>query len=647
VVSRRTLRLVLGAGALLAGTLLVFVVWLRWNPLAQTAGPLDTLLPEGARAVARFDPGEVTLAPLSNRIWKLPSVVDLRVTSGLEEQVLRPVREMSGRVGLATFGLAPTAPQALLGEDVVVALYGEDVLVVSRLYAGGRVIDLAQSLGRERLEEAGLRMSGETAILDSEGAPSLYMTRFRDTLAISTRQDLAEAVPVIGEQGDEFPPGPGPLADLGDPGRRILVRGDPALLASWATQGSGEEVGGDATRGALHPALDFMGDLTSPDGARSATVIIDLSSPDRLRIETEIVYGEAWPDVLEALPTLASDTGTRMRRVAGLFAVPGETIVTGGLSVRAIDAVRTLADAQPPSRRALLEDLLAERGLTLEMVARGIAAHLEDGLGFVVARLNEADTLELDDPSEGGVYPVPATLVVFDLKDGASPDAALAAIIAESETLFGAKIEFSDRDLPEGIEFFRLSEHRFGGEWALLRPAVAVVGGRLIFSTHEDFLVRALLTTPASILTGATDGATIDLERGVGTGWHDGGAEPGAAPAGATLDLALAGTPLRRYVDDQRWEWADQATVHDWRGERESIRMELDRAGSVLRPEDRQTYEDARIEARLAARNRDEFPAAIKTYRARWAGLADLGGVEIQASASRSGLQLRVDIVLD
>jgi len=577
---------------------------------------------------------------MADRIWRHPSVVLLRADSGLEDQIVAPLRAMADRIESATLGLGPSVSESLLGEDSLVALYGDDVLLISRLSAGGRVMDVAGAIWRERLMEAGLRMEGDTAVLERDGAAPVYLTRYRDVLAIATRRGLAESIVVIGEQSEEFPSGPGMLADLGEPGRRVLVRGDPALLAGWmgAAAGDGD---GDDDGAEPHAALALLRDLSAPAGARPSTVVVDFTSPTRVRVELHGVYADAWPDVLASLPATSSDAATRLRNVAGVLALPSETVVTGGLSVRAVDAIRTLADAQPTSRRALLDDLLAERGVTLEIVAASIAAHLEDGLGFVVARLDEADALELDDPREGGVHPIPATLVIFELKDGADPDAAVAAVIAESETLFGAKIEFSGRELPDGVELFRLSAHRFGGEWELLRPAVAVAGGHLLFCTHEEFLVRALANTSASALASES----FTLRGSVGSGPREIAARR-APPTASTLDLVLTGDTLRRYIDDQRWAWATQATYHDWRVEREAIRRELDRKGSILRPEDRRIYEDTRIEQRLARRNAEEFPVALAAYRERWAPLDVLGTVELQLSVDRQGLQLRLDVQL-
>ncbi len=605
------------------------VGWSRWGAPVAPAGPLDALLPEGADAALRFSPAQLLAAPAAERVWEHPSIVAIRAESGFDERVLAPLRDMEAQISSATLGLAPGVGVDLLGDDTIVALYGEDVLVLARLSMGGRVVDLVQALGRDQLIEAGLRMEGETAVLANDGAPTVYLTRFRDVLALATRRGLAEAVVVRGERVDEFRPEPGLMADTAEPGARLLLRGDPALLIPWLDA----SVAALDTDAAPHAAVRVLRDLATPAGALISSLELDFSDPDRMSADLRVNYGEARPALLDALPGGNASATAPLRQAAAMFAVPGETMVTGALSVRAADVVRTLADAQPPSRRALLAEMLAERSLTLDLVADTIAAHLRDGLGFVVARLDETDGLELDDPTQGGVHPIPATLAIFELKDVRNPEAALAAVIAESETLFGARIEFSGRELPGDAELFRLSQHRFGGEWALLQPAVAVVDRWLLFSTHEEFLVRAI-----------EQAATSSFFPGQAN--VDGSGPSRTRRAVSTFHLTLAGESLRRYIDDQRWAWADQASFHNWRAERGVIRKELDAQGLVLRPEDRHVYEDTRIETRLARRNAEEFPAAIAAYRDLWAPLEALEGIEIEAAVETAGLHLRVDVRL-
>lgn len=594
--------------ALFAATA-AFLVFGPLRVMEESAGPLDGLLPPDVDAAARFDPGRLAWSPAAEVLWSHPALLHARTVSGLEEDALEPLRALEERVGRATLGLAPGVGD-LLGQEAVLAVRGGDVLLLSRLTRQGKLLESAARLDLDDLRAAGLRVRGDVAVLEREGAPAVLLRRVRDVLVATTSEEMLATATALGEPPEGGVRGVSPyFASLGagrPPGARVFVWARPRSRAPSASAG-------DA-------ALGLLAELLSPHAIEELRGVLDLGDGTRVGVELEGTWGPEAPPALALLAESVPGGAGELQSEAERLAVPGEAFAVTGAAVRAADAVRALAEAQPPARRDLVTELLAERGLTVDDVAERLAAYLQDGIAAVVSRLPEADALELDDPRAGGVHPIPATLVAFRLRAGASPAAVIAELADESEALFGAPLLTAPEDAPGGALLHRLEKHRFGGEWELLRPAVAVVDGLLVFSTHEAHLVRALAQRAA-------------------------GASPSAGDGAEALALRVDVAPLRRHIDDQRWEWADRATRHDWRAEREAIRRELDESGSILQPRDRQVYEDARIEMRLERRNREEFPAAIARFRERWASLGAFAGV--RAVADRDPQSFRVAVVIE
>ena len=241
----------------------------------------------------------------------------------------------------------------------------------------------------------------------------------------------------------------------------------------------------------------------------------------------------------------------------------------------------------------------------------------------MVARLEETDSLELDDPYDGGqAHPIPATLVVFRLSRPGGGDALLDELGRQSASLLGGPLDLSPVLLPGGARLYRLQEHTLGAMWRHLTPSVALVDGLFVFSTNEAYLRRALERDAAG--RGRT-------------------AEPTSA---RTIVVDVGADALRRFVDDQRWEWAHQRTYHDWRAERQVIRSSLDARREPLSPAERAAHEDAEIDRRLAERNEAEFPAAIAAYREAWAPLGVLEDVRIEAGLHGRSFSIEAKIGL-
>ena len=598
------------------GAIAAILVWSPLGVLEESAGPLDAMLPPDVDAAVRLDPGTLAWSPAALALWEHPAVADARASAGLDESVLEPIRALERRIGSATLGLAPSVERDVLGQEIVVALRGAHVLLLSRLTARGKLMDAAARLDTSELRELGLRVQGDTAVLEREDGASIYLRRIRDVLAVSTSAELLATAVARGEppEGVTRPRSTFAAALLPDepPGARVLFWWRPLVVEPSAV----------AATPAREGALGLLSELLPSTSLDVLAGQLDLSVAQRVTCRVAGGWREIPPVLVAALADGVAGGADGLQAEAVRLAVPGEAAVVVGLALRAREVVLALADAQPPARRELVDEILAERDLTVELLADRIASHLEDGVAAVVSRLPEADDLQLDDPRAGGVHPIPATLVALRLRNGSTPEGVVLELAAEAEALFGAPVVLTAEEGPGGARVHRLEKYRLGGEWQLLRPAFAVVDGLLVFSTHDAHLIRAL------------------EHRAAGAG-----REAVSGPA-ATLAVTVDGEPLRRHVDDQRWEWADRDSLHDWRTERQIIRRELDVSGSVLTREDRQVYEDERIAMRLERRNAVEFPAAIARYREMWKPLEALQTLSISGERNGASFQLLIRLEL-
>ncbi len=597
VPSRRPVVALAAVLAIALGVAALVVFGLPFDPFEGAGPPLTAMLPEGLSAVARCDGSALAASEPLRRLAGHPALAPVREAAGLDDERLAPLRALAVRLSGATYGLGPSLSRDLLGGEVVVGLRDDDVLVLARITGRAKALEFARALAPERLAALGLRSEGDGFWLERDDMRPVYARRFRDVFVAATSRGLVDGCVALAERALEAPRPAGPYdaeLDAGvAPRDRLLFRAAPERVARAldalpelpaAAAPVLAALRAEAQPGAEHAgAAPVVGSLAVGD--RQALVLTLSAALPAPRADAD---ADGDGDGVRAAE-LGDGAATALRERAARFAAPGEACVVAGLAVRTEDVVRTLLEAQPDARRELVDELLAEHGRTTATFARALAEHLQDGVGVVVARLREADALELDDPDGGGVHPIPATLVLLRLRPGTTGAAFVSALAEEAEAAFGAHLRLAPEELPGGALLHTLDGHGFGGEWALLRPAVALVGDTVVVATHEGYLRRAL-AEPAA-------------------------AEPPVTGPGGALDVDVVFEPLRRLLDDGRWEAAEHATYHDWRAERQAIRAELDRANSVLRPEDRVVYEDERIAQRIERRKREEFPAAIAAYR--------------------------------
>lgn len=598
--------------ALLLGALAGLLAWLPWNPLEGPAGPLDRILPPGLHLVVRLQPDAVLDTPSGRTVWQHPTVADLKKELGLDERLLAPIRRVEASIAKMTpaVGAAPTLRGDLIGRDVVIGVRGDEILLASRMSGRARALELIRKMEPGALAEFGVHVDGEVGIFAREGLPTVFVTRHRDVLLLSTSRTMVLAALRRGERLDDTGTSStySGVLDIAAPaGGRVLFHARPAELFHGLLPVA-QEIDADGAVVAEN-ALSVWRSIFPPESLGPINGVLDLSGHDGAVLQLHGEYGDGIPERVAGLPGDVPGGARGLRDLAEQFAVPGATISATGLSVSAEEAVRTLVDSQPPERRSLLEDVLADEGTTVDRIANALGKHLQDGVGAVVARLEETDELELDDPYDGGqAHPIPATLVAFRLTDVDGGDELLDELSRQSDRLFGGPLDLSPVLLEGGGRLYRLQSHAFGAMWRHLSPAVALVDDLFVFCTNETYLQRALKSRVRS-------------------------ARSSGAPSSArTLITDIRADTLRQFVDDQRWEWAHRRAYHDWRSERQAIREALDARSEPLTPAERVRLEDEEIDRRIADRNKREFPGAIAEYREAWAPLGVLGDVRVEAS---------------
>jgi hypothetical protein len=600
-------RKVLGVLAVLGtAAALAFLAWLPFDPFEEAAGPVEGFVPATVDSAWRFDGPSVLRSPFARGTWNREGVVDLRAGLDVDGRVLQPLRRVEQAFVAASLGLAdpPGLERDLMPSDVIVATRGDDVLVATRISPRARALELVRALSEAQLGQLGLSVEGSRLVLRREGAPAIHLVRRSDVLLASTSPALLAQAADTGARGAggiAGAPGAADALDLGrSPGRRILGWALPRALAlRLAPDEAGQPVWAEILR--------------SP-GAEPVAVELDLAEADVLGVRVRLSWERDVPAGLAPFADVSPRApASALAVLGGRRAVEGEAFVQGGLAASAGQVVRALLASQPPERQEAFEQALAAAGESVDSVAAALARHFDDGVGFVVARLREADTVIGADDA-GATHAIPATVVVFRLRGPESGPALVEDVRRRAETLFGAPLGDQVEVMPDGTRFHTLERQGLAGQWELLRPAFAFAGDEFVFSTHDGYLRRALASRARTVA--AAEGP----ER--------------------ALHLHVSPATLRRWLDDQAWEHADRITWRDWAGERARIEASIP-GDSPLTATDRTTYLDARIREMRRIRRVREIPQAAAAWRDRWGWLGHLGDADFAADVDGRGVTLR------
>src|SRR5262245_23878757 len=194
--TRRARLAVVTALSCVAAAALALFLWLPWNPFEEDAGPLDAWVPADADAVVRFDAGALQRSDLVRRLWDGPAGERLHAALDLGD-VLDAVRDADA--SLASLGAPgsepPTVAGDLLGREVLVALRGDEVLVMARISARAKALDLLRRAGEERRARWGIRFDVARDAYEADGGdgPRVGFARRRDVLLASASRGFLDA----------------------------------------------------------------------------------------------------------------------------------------------------------------------------------------------------------------------------------------------------------------------------------------------------------------------------------------------------------------------------------------------------------------------------------------------------------------------
>ncbi len=604
-------RWILGVTLAVVILAILLFAWLPFDPLEPPAPRLDRMIPVSVDLAVRFDGKAALGSPFAASVWDHPEVLALRERFDVEGRIVRPMREVEATVREATFGAVdpPSLERDLIPAEVVCALNGDDLLVVTRISSRARALEFVRQADADGLRAHGVTVEGEFLHVRRESG-DLWIARRSDALVVSTSRALAFEAILCADRG-----GMNSLAeraDYGDAlhlgsraGQRAYLWADPLPLAGRLRQAASIAAHGEAPW--------WVGILEArPKSFRAEA---DLSDGERLRVTISVPFEPGgMPPILQALDCRRSPEASELERSAARYAVEGETFAAGGTTAHVARVVEALLRSMPPEHQAVAEQALAQAGESVETVAGTLAHHFDDGVGFLVSRLGEITALQRENDEPGAVHAIPATVVVFRLRDPvAGGEAAIAEVRRRAKVLFDAELSVHEEQLPGGARLFALGSTGLGGQWALLRPAFAIDGERFLFATHEGHLRRAL----AAELRG--------LSR---------------APLEArTFAARISSDPLRALIDDMRWEAADRATFHDWAAERRALEAEL-RAEGVTDPVELADTLDHEVRARVEHRRRQEIPDAAEDHRTQWRWIRLLGDGDVGAELRGGELEV-------
>ncbi|MCE9635285.1 MAG: hypothetical protein K8T90_06215 [Planctomycetes bacterium] len=612
-------RIVLALFLLLLLGLMAFMAWLPFDPLEEPAGRIDAMIPRDVDSAWRFDGPALLRSPFALTAWDRPEAVELRARFDVEGRVLGPLRRVENAFTSATAGLVdpPGLERDLIPAEVVVATRGDDLLVATRISSRARTIELVRKLPAWRTKQLGIAAEGPCLVVSQGSEHPIYLILYRDVLFASTSRALALDATTLAARGTgglaRDPEFEGAL-DLDRPaGPHVFGWVRPVPLARRIAPADGT------------PA-PWWRDLLDIPTAKPLRFDIDLSEKAALGATIRLGWRDGAQKALAPLAGAAAGDPRSLAVSAAALAPRDETIASGGLVVSAASVVRALLASQPPERQSAFEEVLASTGETVDGLAASLSKHFDDGIGFAVGRLREADAL-LGGEDAGAVHAIPVTLVTFRLRGPGADAAVLAEIRNRAESLFAAPLGDTTEVLGDGTRIHVLQRQGLAGQWGLLRPAFAFRGGEFIFCTHEGFLRRSLGHVPLRE-------AIVQIEPRAATG---------SLPR--TLFAVGDASILRRWSDDQAWEAADQATWRDWRAER--LRLEPAVPKEIRdRPALVETYLDARIREMKRIRREREMPDVVAQFRREREWLAKLGAGQLSADVTNDGVTLRARVTL-
>ena len=437
-----------------------------------------------------------------------------------------------------------------------------------------------------------------------------YAARFKDVLAITNSDDLLRKVAEVNAGGGERAldrPG----FELARAEGGIALAADLVGLRSYLNRffASGDE---------SQKVGAFLGKFLAIDTLDRATATVTpLPSGDGVLARAQVFYSE---DRLRAFRDVAATYDLSPNRLSDGIAriVPAQdTVAVAQLTTPPRALFHALYDVLKKEDQRLIEENVRDIGVRRR--AQGdngyanvgefldeLASQLESNTGVAMARIPSVfDAVKYatwysgDDPS-----PTAALAVIVGIPKGKSPE--------EVDKYLSDRVAAVGFDPPEpvtspdGITYSRLRLHLQGQyklrDYELITPAFRSAGGRLIFSTREEYLLEILRTmqggagAPPSVLQSREfDAATRDL------------------PADATLAVVVNGENLRKLAWDYRNEMVHARHDDSDYAKQYHVRL-IQSAQREGRPADFRAVNDA-VDKEVERYRSEEYAGFIQEWR--------------------------------
>jgi len=459
-----------------------------------------------------------------------------------------------------------------------------------------------------------------------------WVARHLDVLAIGNDEDLVRGT--LAARAGEERAIDRPQFDVERPEGTIAASIDLVNLRSYLTRifssGDSQKVGG------------FVGKFLAIDSLDRTEAVV-VPAPDGLSIRADVRYSEdrlrPFPDVARAYSLAPASIRDGIARM-----VPAtDTAIVAQVKSEPKVLLRALFENLSASDRRLIDDRVRDISgrrkdegktgyATTNEFLDDLSSQLGSNTGIAIARLSSVfDKVRYDDwYSNADPMPTAVLAVVFQIRDGAKQE--------EVDDFLSDRVGALGFDPPErvsspnGLPYSRLKlPPPKPPDYEFVEPAFAVLEGKLILSTREDYLLEILRT-----LKGETKSVADSPEFR---------AAMGPLAPDATLALFVAGRNLLSLAWDYRNDHVHTVGDAQLKTHLLELRLRLQGPGRTLSGDDLAKVNDE-VDAEADRYRKQEYARYIGDYRTFLDGCRRLraAGFVLEARARDQRLNVGVSV---
>lgn len=634
---------------LLALAVVLYVAFwvLLFNPLEGSVERLDALVPSTVSWYAQGPWGEIRDSELvREHLYGSTLMTQIDTSFDLEQYLYQPIRQLEDQVNAQVPGFLGkfSVEDDILGREVALAgnftRRGDDLgqkilnspwLALTRISFKARFMDVLK-FEAVRSNVPGLKAYrdfyeydvGRQAI--REGAPEsaryFYFQRVKDVLILSNNRDMMEAAVHFGRGGGisqeslhqewwYYYDTQGAKPPMSSLLWAKIAKADNEL-------GNALEAPGEVREGS---ATDLLRAFFPIGRTISVTLRPGISGPDTIPLRGAIRLDDKISKNLYDLHRTEPEPFADQLGDWASYLPADRTISVASLKMTPIDLLTTVFGSLGGPLGGLFEPEAANgtpagTRWTKEEFANKLGELFEAPVRIAFTRLPEVEEIDLDRYEGGKWKPLPGVTAMMTTR---LKEQTIIDFFFRNKDQFGGK-DPEEVESPVGRAFLLRTVP--DATMHLLRPGFAVVGDRFFFSTNIEELVRLLRLKQGE---GASLADRPDYREALDAAFDAG-----------NLFLYVNMPVARKYLLDQRWQYAFDTTSFDPQAFRKQTIMDLLKEHPKWTNQQRQEAADEAYDAREQRRRVVEFPTAIQEYRNRmvwydpfrWISLSDTPGAD-------------------